>query len=81
MSGEKYWAKRQDILLAMGPDCSIWDDLPSQPDEVESSSFLLCEGSARVQGQHVHIVEHAYPSRPWGPNLLSGMICHQSQMR
>ena len=45
MSGEKYWAKRHDILVAMGPEWSIWDDLPSQPDEVESSNSLLCEGS------------------------------------
>ena len=35
MSGEKYWAKRQDILAAMGPEWSIWDDLPSDPNEVE----------------------------------------------
>ncbi|CAL5222355.1 g4707 [Coccomyxa viridis] len=34
MSGEKYWANRQDILIAMGPEWSIWDDLPSQPNEV-----------------------------------------------
>jgi len=34
MSGEKYRAKRQDVLLAMGPEWSVWDDLPSEPNEV-----------------------------------------------
>ncbi len=44
MSGEKYRAKRQDILATMGPKWSIWDDLPSEPDEVESSYPLALHG-------------------------------------